>query len=139
MRWLRWITDDRTLIGFQFFLSIAMGYMAIVSTQPAQIMINGSFFGYFLAWGLRSLIDYRRHRRIRAAAGSHVYPSHYGPDHPAWFVRSSWAILDQVPPGAMPDPIRFLLGGLLAAALAETYKIGQEGSDPNHPPQPTLQ
>lgn len=36
----------------------------------------------------------------------------------------SWAILDQVPPGAMKDDYRIYLSGLVAGALSAVYKMG---------------
>lgn len=57
----------------------------------------------------------------------HTYPQNYPHDHPSPFVRIGWALLDQIPPGVVPEQWRFLLGGLVAGALQEAYTIGAEG------------
>jgi hypothetical protein len=65
-----------------------------------------------------------------AKVGTHTYPSGHGPDHDPWAINA-WAILDQVPPGIIPQNWRFLLGGLLAGALSETYQLGKENQPPS--------
>ncbi len=39
---------------------------------------------------------------------------------------AAWAILDQLPPGALTDGQRFMLGGLFAGALDRMFKTGRE-------------
>jgi hypothetical protein len=66
-----------------------------------------------------------------AKVGTHTYPSRHGPGADPWAVNA-WAILDQVPPGIIPQNWRFLLGGLLAGALSETYQLGKEDRPPKN-------
>jgi hypothetical protein len=50
----------------------------------------------------------------------------------------TWAILDQLPPDAMPDKTRFLLGGLIAGGLLEVYRMYHEGAPTPDPPASPL-
>jgi hypothetical protein len=53
--------------------------------------------------------------------GEHTYPSEHGPDSsPA--AAAAWKLLDQLPPGALTEAQRFMLGGNLAVALDEATK-----------------
>jgi hypothetical protein len=85
-----------------------------------------------------SSVHIERHARAASLAvltewftkvGPHTYPSRHGPDSDPWAINA-WAILDQVPPGIIPRNWRFLLGGLLAGALSETYQLGKEDRPP---------
>jgi hypothetical protein len=58
---------------------------------------------------------------------THTYPSKYGPDHPSPFIRMSWALLDNIAPGAIPNDARYLLAGMIAGALDQAYRIGLDG------------
>jgi len=64
----------------------------------------------------------------------HTYPSNYPPDHRMWEVRLSWAIMDQIKPGAIREETRFYIAGLLAGAMSELAKVLAEGGNPaDHP------
>jgi hypothetical protein len=54
------------------------------------------------------------------------YPSLHGPgSSPA--TSMAWAILDHAPPGMLSDYYRFLLGGMIAGAVSEVYRLGRAG------------
>jgi hypothetical protein len=53
--------------------------------------------------------------------GEHTYPPDRGPESsPA--AAEAWKLLDQLPPGALTQAQRFMLGGNLAVALEESTK-----------------
>lgn len=64
----------------------------------------------------------------------HEYPSNYPPDHPHWAVRLSWAIIDEIPPGAISNEKRFLLGGTVVGALMAAHQFGCSDRDLNKHP-----
>jgi hypothetical protein len=64
-----------------------------------------------------------------AKVGKHTYPSKHGPGADPW-AANAWAIIDQIPPGVIPQNWRFLLGGLVAGALSECYQLGKEDKGP---------
>ena len=57
-------------------------------------------------------------------AGEHAYPATFPPGSNRW-ATATWAILDQINPKALKIRDRFMLGGLIAGALAETYEQGR--------------
>lgn len=61
----------------------------------------------------------------------HVYPPPYGPKHRDPFVRIAWAILDKLPPDALPDEVRFLVGGMLAGSLSIAHEFGKNQKTPS--------
>lgn len=59
----------------------------------------------------------------------HTYPRNYGPGS-TWSATMAWGILDQAPPGAIPERVRFMLGGELAGAFEAAVQLTQEGRLP---------
>lgn len=57
-------------------------------------------------------------------AGKHKYPASFPPGSNKW-ATATWAILDQMNPNALKTRDRFMLGGLIAGALAEMYESGR--------------
>jgi len=55
----------------------------------------------------------------------HTYPPTFGPGSHLW-ATLSWAILDQVAPGAIPERARFYLAGLIAGGMSEVYRMGKD-------------
>jgi hypothetical protein len=62
-----------------------------------------------------------------AMSRMYTYPPGREPGSSPWLTMT-WAILDQLPPDAMPDKTRFLLGGLIAGGLLEVYRMYHEGA-----------
>ena len=56
-------------------------------------------------------------------SGQHKYPAKFGPGSSRW-ATETWKILDQLAPGKLTTTDRFMLGGMIAGALSEMFKLG---------------
>jgi hypothetical protein len=60
-------------------------------------------------------------------SGKHDYPSRHGPDSSPW-AKATWAVLDQLKPGKLSRTDRFMLGGMIAAALMQMFETGKRAA-----------
>jgi len=55
----------------------------------------------------------------------HTYPKNFRPGSDPW-ITAAWAIMDTVKPGLLDKRTRWMLGGMIAGALHDTFQLASK-------------